>query len=119
MIFSHLNIKNQYLIKTISFFTPLTFNVYLIHDNKLIRDNIITKYFFKLNQCNEKELFPLIIFSTICVYINCSFIDFIRYLLFKLLKIRALCIFIVERISKLKINDEKLSLKHFPSSDLI
>ena len=82
MIFSHLNIKNQYLIKAISFFTPLTFNVYLIHDNKLIRDYIISKYFFELNQCSVKELFPLIIFYALYVYIICSFIDFIRYLLF-------------------------------------
>lgn len=101
MIFSHLYIKNQYLIKVISFFTPLTFNVYLIHDNKLIRDNIITKYLFILNKYNEKKLFLSILFCAICIYIICSFIDFIRYSIFKLLKIRALCIFIVEVISKL------------------
>ena len=35
---------NKYIGKIISFFGPLTFGIYLIHDNNLVRKNLIKKY---------------------------------------------------------------------------
>lgn len=95
-----INIKyNQYLGKIISFFGSLTFGVYLIHDNYLIRKNVI-KYLFYREPSNLScfSIIKLIIAKTLIIFGICSIIDYLRYLLFEFLKIRKLCIIIEKKI---------------------
>ena len=95
---------NKYLAKVISFFGSLTFGVYLIHDNYLIRKNIIRYLFIK--ESNNLTLFliiKLIIIKALKIFIICAFIDYIRYLIFELFRIRKLCNFIEKIILKLLI----------------
>ena len=91
-IFSELNIKNKYYVKIISFFAPLTFGIYLLHNHVLVRENIIRKYFLWLLKHKSYKLALLEIYCSLKVFLICSVIDYGRYILFKLLKIKELCI---------------------------
>lgn len=89
-------------VKIISFFSPLTFNVTLIHQRLFKGDFTFKKNFFKLvNGLLPKYLFFKIYGLAIIIYLLCSFIDYFRFLLFKFLKIKELSIFIETRIPKL------------------
>ena len=96
-IFSRLNFKNERLKAIISFFTPLNLSVTLLHRRFMSAKFI--KYF--------KELSPnFLIFKSyglsILIYISCAFIDYFRFLLFKMIKMKELCIFIEHSLHKLK-----------------
>ena len=43
LLFSKLNIKNKWIIKTITFFKLLTFNITLIHMRLLMEDNLMKR----------------------------------------------------------------------------
>ena len=91
-IFNNLEINNSFLIKIISFFAPLTFGVYLIHNHLLIRNHIVRKYFLWLLNYNSYKLISLEIIISFIIFLICSLIDYLRYILFKLFRIRELCI---------------------------
>ena len=92
ILFSNIQFKNKFIIKSISFFSPLTFGVYLIHNHVLIREFIFTKYFFWLLKYQKRfKLFLVEILSSLVVFLICSLIDYIRYKLFNIFKIRELC----------------------------
>ena len=98
-IFSDFNAKNKYIVKIISFFAPLTFGVYLLHNHVLVRNNIINKYFIYILKYKSFKLILVEIYCSIKVFLICSIIDYARYILFKLLKIRELCILIEKFIN--------------------
>ncbi len=91
-IFNNLEINNSFLIKIISLFAPLTFGVYLIHNHLLIRKYIVTKYFLWLLNYNSYKLISLEVIISFIIFLICSLIDYLRYILFKLFRIRELCI---------------------------
>ena len=95
ILFSRLNIKNKWIIKLISFFTPLTFNITLIHI-RLFDENIpiISKFFRYVNELNSHYIFFKIYGLGIMIYIICAIMDYFRLLLFNLLRIKTICIFI-------------------------
>ena len=98
-ILSNLNIKNKYIIKIISFFAPLTFGIYLLHNHVLVRKNIIkTKFIWLLNYKSYKLVFMEIICS-ISIFLICSILDYIRNIIFKLLRIKQLCILIEQIVT--------------------
>ena len=49
---------NKYIAKIICFFGPLAFGIYLIHENKIIRDNVMRKLF--INQPRNISLNSLL-----------------------------------------------------------
>ena len=90
---------NDKLGKIISFVGAKTFAVYLIHYNKYIQKNILIHLFD--NEKNNISLFAVYkVFLTKClfIFIICITIDYIRNLLFNLLKIRKLCVFLEKKI---------------------
>ena len=95
IVFSNLKIENKFLIKIISFLTPLNFSAQLIHA-RLFRANLsIIKIFFNyIIMLKIKGLFYKIFGIGIIIYIICICIDYIRFLIFKLLKIKKFCLFI-------------------------
>ena len=85
---SNMKITNLYLKKLILFFNPLNFNVTLIHYH------IIMIFFSSLKSLSTKLLFFKIYGISILIYFICTFIDYLRFLIFKLFKIRDLCNYI-------------------------
>jgi surface polysaccharide O-acyltransferase-like enzyme len=92
---------NKYLAKIITFIGPLTFGVYLIHEHKLIRVFIIRNLFAKdSNNLPLNSVIKLILLRALKIFIISSFIDYLRHILFTLLRIRKLCTYIEKIIFK-------------------
>lgn len=98
MIFYSIEIENKYIIKIIKFVTPSVFSVTLIHSTLFsLRLKIVLYLFESIRKLNSKFLFFKIYVASLIVFIFCVIIDFFRLLLFKILKIREICLFI-ERV---------------------
>ena len=92
---------NKYLAKIITFIGPLTFGVYLIHEHSLIRGIFIRNLFLKdSNNLPLHSVVNLILLRALKIFIISACIDYLRYILFTLLKIRKICIFIEKIIFK-------------------
>jgi len=83
---------NAYISKIICFLGPLVFGIYLIHSNYLVEKNIISKVFENTPQeISLNSLIILILSKSLKIFIVCIIIDYLRYLLFFLLRIRKIC----------------------------
>lgn len=85
--------------KIISFFAPLTFGVYLIHDEPLIRSNFITDKMTFLTELNPALMIVSLIGISVAIWLVCSLIDKLRLEFFKLIKVKQFCDKIIEIIS--------------------
>jgi len=105
-ILSHLEIKNTFLTKNVTFFSPLTYGIYLIHNHKLVRNYIIKNNYLWLIKKNNNSFLLIIkeIFESFKIFFFCSIIDYIRLLLFKLFKIKQICN-ILEHLQKKILNN--------------
>ena len=74
ILFSKIDIGN---IKCINIISSATFGVYLIHDNKLMRNLLWVKIFKNQSYANSNKLI-LYSIAILIVYILCTFIDLIR-----------------------------------------
>ena len=100
-IFSRIKIKNKLLTSIISFITPLNFSVYIIH-LRLFKEK--TKYILKFsNYINSirQYIFFKYYGLAIIIYIICIFIDYIRSLIFKLLRIRKISLLLEKKVPEL------------------
>ena len=101
LFFSNLK-YNKILSKIINFFGPLTFGVYLIHEHELVRGYIIGNIAAKDSLNLSKSSIILLVFvRTSLIFLICSIIDYLRYLLFSYLKIKKACILIEKKIKQL------------------
>ena len=75
ILFSKINIGN---IKWINIISSATFGVYLIHDNKLMRNFLWVKIFKNQSYTNSNKLVLYSIAVILIVYILCTLIDLIR-----------------------------------------
>lgn len=93
---------NIYVNKIISFAGPLVFGIYLIHNNSLVKKNII-KFTFDNEPDNISltSVIFLISLKAFKIFISCIVIDYFRYLLFSLLKLKNLCILIETKLRKI------------------
>ena len=90
---------NKYLGKIISFIGTLTFGVYLIHYNKYIKSDILCKLFkYEQNNIDPISVYRLFITKSLLIFIICLIIDYSRYYLFNLLKIRNICVILEKKI---------------------
>mgnify|MGYP006873124848 FL=1 len=90
---------NKYLGKIISFIGTLTFGVYLIHSNNYIGNDIMNDLFVNdQNNISILSVFILFMSKGLLVFIICIIIDYLRYLLFNLLKIRKICIILDKKL---------------------
>jgi len=97
MVFSKLSINNKFIIKIISFFTPLTLNITLLHW-RIIYEKFIT--FNWMNKLKPNIICLVIYQLGIMLYIFCGLIDYLRSKLFKFLKVKQFCLFIEDKFSK-------------------
>ena len=101
ILFSRITIKSKQMQKIISFLSPLTYGVYLIHSHKLVFKNIIKKKYSFISKYKICILILVEMFESLKIYLICSFIDYIRLLLFNIFKIRKISILICNLIGKI------------------
>ena len=93
---------NKYLSKIISFIGPLSFGVYLSHYNKYAIDYIMINVFN--NSPYNLTLIPvfkLFLSKALKIFFICILLDYIRHLLFNILRIRKLCILLEKMAFKI------------------
>lgn len=99
MLFSRLNINFKMSIKIISFLTPLTFSVQLIHLPLFQSKPKIIKNLYKFLILFKSNLIFFKIYGlSIIVYFICIVIDYFRLLIFKLFKIKEICLLLENKI---------------------
>ena len=86
---------NKYIAKIISFIGPLTFGIYLIHDNIIIRKKIMRNI---LNDCPKQlpcdKIIKIILKKALKIFAKCAIIEYLRNILFRICQIRRICILI-------------------------
>ena len=80
MIFSRINILNKYMIKFISFFSPLTFSVQLIHSRIFTSVPKIFIFFRWVRQFSPNTIFFKIYGLSIIINFICTLVDYMRLL---------------------------------------
>ena len=102
VLFSRIRFRKK--PKVIPFFAATSFGVYLIHDNLLIRENVISNLFYKYAEYNPFMLIIAIFSTAAVIYLTCSIIDYLRIKIFNIIKVKRL-------ISKIDVFfDKKISL---------
>ena len=96
IFFSKLELKQKQK-KMITKFAPYTFGVYLIHDHPLIRANLMNNRFAFIINHSSVTTFLLFISFVLSIYFFCTFVDYIRNIIFKLLHLPQL----INKMSKL------------------
>ena len=97
LLFKTFNIKN----KIITYISTLTFGVYLIHDNKLIRKVLYNSILnIPLETIHTNIIIPKIIIYTLLIFLVCSIIELIRKYIFKYIYNKKLSKIIRVKISK-------------------
>lgn len=82
----------RFVNKAISLFAPAALGVYLIHVNVFVWNNVIHDFAKSFTNHNAVIMVLLIFASAFIIYFSCSFIELLRIRLFKLLRIKNLCI---------------------------
>lgn len=83
---------NKYLTQIITFLGPLTFDVYLIHENSYVRNNYMRNILQQYSQQISLINILLIIFQkAIFIFVVCILIAYFRSLIFQFLKIKNIC----------------------------
>ena len=91
---------NKYIGKIITFFGPLAFSVYLIHNHIDVRGSRFLTWLFSKYSSNltPKYIAINVIYEATKVFVGCIAIDYIRFLIFKLLKVREICVFLEKMV---------------------
>lgn len=92
VLFSKMNLCNWRRI--ISFFSPVSFGVYLLHVQPIFFDVVWSGKFMVFSNVNVVLLITIILFSTFFVYLLCSLIDWIRLKIFSLFKVKEKLLFL-------------------------
>ena len=93
---------NNFFSRVLKFIGPLTFDVYLIHDNPYIRNTYISLFFNKYSSnLNILTVFLLIIKGSFYIFGISIFIGYIRNKIFRFIKIKELCITFETIITKI------------------
>ena len=92
---------NKYLDKIICFLGPHVFGIYLIHNNKLMKENLL-QHIFSTTPINSSltSIIILLLFKSIQIFILSIIIDYLRNLLFIRLRLRKICVFIEKFLIK-------------------
>ena len=86
------------LQKLTALLAPMTFGVYLIHDNKFIRTQLIKGSFSGYIALSPPLMLIAVLGTAAAIYLLCSAIDWLRIKLFGALRINAFCSFVDDRL---------------------
>ena len=93
---------NKSLSKIITFCGPLTFGIYLIHFNSNVLHNYLGKIFNQESyNLTANEVIKMLILKSLKLFMVCISIEYLRYSLFSILKIRNICIYIEKIVFKI------------------
>ena len=93
---------NKYLSKIISFFGKFAFGIYLLHNNSLIEKYLMPKLFMNdPNNLNLNSTIILVLVKALKIFMICILIDFLRHLIFTILRIRKICILLEKIVIKI------------------
>ena len=93
---------NKYLAKIICFFGPLIFSVYLIHNNDLVVVHVLRHIFDNTPMdSNFNSLINLLLLKSIKIFILSLIIDYLRHLLFTILRIKKILIFVETKLKEI------------------
>ena len=82
----------KFISRMITFIGPLSFDIYLIHDNPLIRRRYVINSFNNYSyDMNLMSIFLIIVIKSIIIFTICIIIAFIRNKIFIKLKIKNMC----------------------------
>ncbi|MBO4594624.1 MAG: acyltransferase [Clostridia bacterium] len=76
--------------RLIAFFAPLSFGVYLIHDNIAVRNALISGRFVSFAEQSFALMILCVLGMAFGIYVVCSLIDYLRLMLFKAFKLKSL-----------------------------
>ena len=93
MTFSKLKF-NSLVRKSILFFSPAVFGVYLIHDHPIFSEFVIKNQFSFLGTLSVFKIIFILLGIMLIIFIFCIFIDKVRIILFKFLHIKKLAIYL-------------------------
>lgn len=99
MFFANLKITPRFA-KVIGFFAPLSFSCYLIHTNPLVFA-YLSHLFVPYIKFPAVIMILLVIATAILIYLACAFIDWIRFWLFKLIRVNTFCEWLERTLKKL------------------
>ena len=86
MSFREINVKNTFVVSFIKTLAPLTFGIYLIHDNFVVR-NFLYFDLFKLNTLPHNLIaIPIIFLDILLVFVGAALIEWCRSKLFLVLE---------------------------------
>ena len=92
---------NKYIAKIICSCGPLIFQIFLIHHHKLIIPTVLAHVFDKHSTFSSyNSLLSFLLIRSFKTFIICIFIDYLRHLLFSLLRIKNLLIFLENKMKE-------------------
>ena len=86
--------------KVIGVLAPVSFGVYLIHENPVIRENIVRKAFTEFPKFGSIKLALCVLGVAIAIYIICGLIDYLREKIFTLFRVKKTLMFIEQKLTK-------------------
>lgn len=93
---------NEIISKIVTFFGHLTFGVYLIHSNVYVVKHYLKKIWNgESDNLTDKEVIQILFLKSFKLFLECIIIEYLRYKLFTILKIRQICIFIEKIVLKI------------------
>ena len=95
--FKDVRINVDKINRIILFFSPLTFGVYLIHDNQYMRE-ILWKIIVPAKYVNSVALWECFVITILTIYISCSLIDYFRQKIFLILRMSVFAYWLAEKI---------------------
>lgn len=104
LLFFFMNLNcGKILTKFIRIFAPVSFGVYLFHEEPLIRDTFIKNAFTGYLSLHPLVMALAVIATSLCIWLLGSSIDGIRLFVFNLFKIKKLCNFIEQKAYDLRL----------------
>lgn len=73
--------------RMIKFCSPLSFGVYLIHTHPSVWNNLLSNRFSRFANYSSFFCILLVLFSSVAIFSVCIVVDFLRYALFRRLKL--------------------------------
>lgn len=99
-LFSKMKLRGAFPRKLIGFLAPLTFSVYIIHVHPLCWAWLKFRFTF-IADLRELVYIPLVLAFALAIYLACSLLDYLRVLLFRLLRVEKLSAAIENFLRKL------------------
>lgn len=100
LFFSRLQVNSKIAIRLISFFSPISFGVYIIQVHRLMWGRVFMNRFIFLSSSPTILLVLGTLAFAVAVYITLALTDFVRQLIFKLIQIPKLSEYIGVNVSK-------------------